>query len=93
MDDTPPEVRALFRRMLMERSGEERMLMGFEMHEFARQMVLASLPKGMSEAERRYALFLRFYSNDFDAATKRKIRDAIAGALGPAAPARAIPPV
>ncbi len=78
MNDTSPTAQALFRRMLMELSGEERMLMGFEMHESAREIVLASLPAGMSEGERRRQLFLRFYSRDFDREEREKIGDMIA---------------
>ena len=78
MSDTSKAARALFRGKLMELSGEERMLMGFEMHESAREIVLASLPGEMSEEERRRQLFLRFYSRDFDRAEREKIADMIA---------------
>ncbi len=78
MNDTSPAVRELVRAKLMELSGEERMLMGFEMFESARQIVLASLPAGMSEGERRRQLFLRFYSRDFDRTEREKIGDMIA---------------
>jgi len=50
------------------------------MHDSARRIVLASLPEGMSEEERLYALFLRFYSRDFDEAATSAIRRAVAAA-------------
>jgi len=62
------------RRGLMDRSPEERLRIGSEMHESARAVVLASLPAGLSEAERRYRLFLRFYGRDFGDAAKLAIR-------------------
>ena len=61
MNDTPPEIAALVRRKLMERSGEERFLMGVRMFDAARQMVLASLPNDLSDRELRRQLFLRLY--------------------------------
>ena len=74
MDDTTPEARELFHREMMKRSPQERVRMGAEMFDTARKIVLASLPEGLSEPERRWALFERFYGRDFDEATKRKIR-------------------
>ncbi len=85
MNDTPPAVRELFHRMMMEKSPEERLRMGSEMHDSARRIVLASLPEGMSEEERRWALFLRFYSRDFDEATRSRIERAILRSRGEAA--------
>ncbi len=73
MNDTPPAVRELFRRMMMEKSPEERLRMGSEMHDSARRMVLASLPEGMTEGERACALLRRFYSRDFDETTMTRI--------------------
>lgn len=78
MNDTSKAVEDLFRSRLMELSGEERLRMGDEMHASARQIALASLPGGISEKERRRRLFLRFYSRDFDQASREKIEDMIA---------------
>jgi hypothetical protein len=73
MTDTPPEVEHLYREMLMKRSNEERFIMGIGMCEAARAMVLASLPKDLSESEIRVQLFLRYYGNDFDDKTRERI--------------------
>jgi hypothetical protein len=70
--DTPDEVVRILRAKLKEKSGQERLYMGFGMFDFARQMVLVS-HGGLSSAERRGALFLRFYGRDFDEATRKKI--------------------
>lgn len=59
--DTSPEIASLVRERIMALSGSERFVMGCQMFEAAREMVLASLPKGISEAERRELLFRRMY--------------------------------
>ena len=42
-------------------SGEERFMMGVRSFEAARQMVLASLPEGLTATERKRQLFQRMY--------------------------------
>ena len=61
MTDTPPEIAEMVRARLMARTGAERFRMGVEMFEAARRMVLASLPAGLSESERKNRLFERLY--------------------------------
>ena len=61
MTDTPPEIRELVRARLMALSGEERFMMGVRSFEAARQMVLASLPEGLTATERKRQLFQRMY--------------------------------
>jgi hypothetical protein len=61
MTDTPPEIDAMVRDRLMALPGTERFLMGVRMFDAARRMVLASLPTGLSEAERKRLLFERIY--------------------------------
>jgi hypothetical protein len=61
MTDTSPEVAAMVRARIMARTGEERFLMGVRAFDAARAMVLASLPPGLSEAERRRQLYQRVY--------------------------------
>jgi hypothetical protein len=62
--DTPPVIEQAVRRKVMARSGEERFIMGAEMFESAREMVWASLPKGLSEADWRRLLFKRIYGKE-----------------------------
>ena len=61
MNDTSRE----FARMVAERYAgmrpEERVRIAAEMFDTARELVLASLPPGLSPAERRYRLCERFY--------------------------------
>lgn len=61
MKDTPPEIAEMVRARLMARTGAERFRMGVEMFEAARRMVLASLPAGLTELERKQRLFERVY--------------------------------
>ena len=61
MTDTPPEIAELVRQKLMARSGSERFVMGVQMFEAARAMVLASLPSPLAPEELRRQLFQRLY--------------------------------
>lgn len=78
-NDTPPPLRKRFREMMLARSPAERMRMCSEMFDSARAIVLASLPAGMPEGERRAALFLRFYSRDFDEKEQARVLAALRG--------------
>lgn len=82
MTDTPAGVEARYRRMLLARSGEDRLRMGLSMYSTARAFVVASLLEREPQAspERiREAVFLRFYGRDFDDATREKILARLAG--------------
>ncbi len=61
MKDTSPEVNAIMYKRLMALRGEERMEMGFSMITSAKEMILASLPKELPEAERKKMLYERLY--------------------------------
>ena len=76
MSDTPESVQILFRRLLLQRSPEERLLMGFRMFDASRVLVRASLGDTMGTGDSpqlREQLFLRTYGQDFDAATRERI--------------------
>jgi hypothetical protein len=66
MTDTPPAVERILRDKIMERSGEERFIMGAQMFDSAREMVKASLPSGLSKTEQRRQLFKRIYGKELD---------------------------
>jgi len=61
MTDTPPEIAELVRQKRMARSGEERFMMGVRSFEAAREMVIASLPAGLSPEEVKRQLYQRLY--------------------------------
>lgn len=71
MTDTLPEIERIMRDKLMARSGEERFVMGAQMFDSAREMVKASLPRGLSKAEQRRQLFKRIYGMEIDPETFR----------------------
>ena len=66
MTDTPPAVERILRAKIMERSGEERFIMGAQMFDSALEMIKASLPKDLSEAEQRRLLFKRIYGKEIN---------------------------
>ncbi|ALA59722.1 hypothetical protein [Nitrospira moscoviensis] len=83
MNDTPPEVEERYRAMLLQRTGEERLIMGCTMRDTARAMVEASLreqdPNATVKTIRK-GVFLRFYGHEFDGETRAKILAAIESA-------------
>ena len=68
MNDTPKEIAEFMRCKLMALSGAERVLMGSRMFDSARAILLASLPAGISELERKRQLCERLYGNEVDVA-------------------------
>lgn len=76
MKDTTAAMERRFWKMLLERSGEERLKMGCSMHATSRALVKASVP-GASPAALQRALFLRFYGDDFDPKKREKILRAL----------------
>jgi hypothetical protein len=61
MTDTPPEIAEMVRARIMARTPSERFMMGVEMFEAARSIVLASFPKDLSEEALKRRLFERIY--------------------------------
>jgi hypothetical protein len=61
MTDTEPQVARKFYEMIMSCSGEERFMMGIRSFDAARTIVLASLPKDLSDGELKRELFERIY--------------------------------
>ncbi len=73
MNDTSPEVMRMVREKIMARSGEERFLMGAQMFDAAREMILASFPATLSGVEVRQRLFERLYgATSFPALVREK---------------------
>ena len=73
MTDTHPDIEERFFRMIMERSGEERLRMGLAMNQTVRRLVIASLlnqNREASEKDIKSAIFERFYGNDLSSEIK-----------------------
>ena len=87
MNDTSAEMEERYRSMLLQGTGEERLIMGCAMRDTARAMVEASLreqdPNANVETIRK-GVFLRFYGHEFDRETRAKILVAIESAAHPA---------
>jgi len=66
MNDTNPEVAALVRQKLLERSGAERIMMASGMFEAAKAMIVASFPAGLSDIEVKRRLVERIYGEEVD---------------------------
>lgn len=60
----------MVREKIMARSGEERFVMGAQMFDAARAMILASLPPNLSDEEIKARLFERIYGEPLP--SKRK---------------------
>ncbi len=73
MDDTPAKIKKRFRKMLLEKPGQERLLMGANMAESAKIIALSSMAKEENDINKKIKLFLRFYSNDFTKSEQAKI--------------------
>ena len=65
MGDTSTEINQLYRKMLMNRSGQERMMMGFSMFDSSLKMIEASFPKQITQKQKKVLLLKRLYKNDF----------------------------
>lgn len=64
MNDTSPNIAAIFRDQLLSRPGAERVVMGSRMFDVARTIALASFPPGLSEIETKRRLCQRLYGNE-----------------------------
>lgn len=73
MIDTTTEAEKIQSELFDKMTGEERMKIASDMFDTARTLVLASLDKNLNDKEKRKALFLRFYGNDFSVNEKEKI--------------------
>ena len=66
MNDTTPEIAEKVHEMMMARTGAERLIMGSAMFDLTRKIVLASLPKDLSEEELKRRLFERIYGQPLE---------------------------
>jgi hypothetical protein len=63
--DTPPELNAHLFRMMMQKSGSERLEIGCRMNDSARALVWSGIPEDLPEAKRRQIFLERFYGDTF----------------------------
>ena len=79
MNDTHPKIAHKIKQMMKQRSGVERLVMGFNMCQMARELVIQSLKAaGMTDSTLKHALFLRLYPNLLDQTHKEQFFNMIA---------------
>lgn len=73
MNDTSPRIEEMINQIYLKKTGEEKILIALKMFETARDIVISSLPKDLSDKELKKELFLRFYGDEFDDVIQEKI--------------------
>ena len=74
MKDTSPEIEDLYRKLLMGKSGSDRLKMASDMFDSARTLVRSSLKsQNLPPKHLDWEVFLRIYGNDFDENTLSKV--------------------
>jgi len=79
--DTHPDVAIRFRDLMMSKSGQERLLMGFSMYDTARQIVCSAIYNSrpeITDEEMKKEIFLRFYGREFSRADREKFLSVLA---------------
>ncbi len=80
MNDTHPEMAVRFRELMMSKTGQERLLMGCSMYDTAKEIVRSSISNGrpgITEADMRKEVFLRFYGQEFSRLEREKLISAL----------------
>lgn len=76
MIDTDPAIESKTRALMMNKSPEERLIIGCSMFTFAKILVRSSIMQKTGEiplCDLRKELFLRFYGNDMNKSTRERI--------------------
>ena len=73
MNDTPENIDAIYRKMLMKLTGEKRILMSLSMFDLAAQLMISSIKEMHTAKDFKKQIFLRMYDNDFTQTEKEKI--------------------
>lgn len=79
MFDTHPEVAILYRDLIMNKTGQERLLMGCSMYDTAKKIVRNAINNGrpeITDEEMKKEIFLRFYGKEFSQADREKFLSA-----------------
>jgi len=67
MNDTSPEIEKMQFEMMMEMGSSKRIAFGCEMFMAARELIIASLPKNLSEQESKKQYYLKMYNEPLPA--------------------------
>lgn len=80
MKDTSPKMERLYIRLIMEKTGQERLHMGCSMFDAAKQIVKSAIYEkypDITPEKMKEQIFLRFYGQDFNKTAKNKILKAL----------------
>ncbi len=77
MNDTLKEAEEFQNNLYKKFTGEEKLLMASNIFDAAREIVISSLPEGLSNKEIISYLFLRFYKDDFTETQREAILNEI----------------
>jgi hypothetical protein len=81
MFDTHPEIAVRYRELMMRKSGQQRLVMGCSMYDTAKEIVRSAIYNsrpGITDAEIKRKIFLRFYGQEFSEADRKKLISALA---------------
>lgn len=81
MNDTHPDVAIRYRELMMRKSGQQRVVMGCSMYDTAKQIVRSAIYNsrpGITDAEIKREIFLRFYGQEFSQAEREKYLSVLA---------------
>lgn len=67
MNDTSPEIENIQFELMMKKSPNERIALGCEMFMAARKLIFASMPKGLSEKEKKKIYYQTLYGEHLPA--------------------------
>jgi hypothetical protein len=84
MFDTHPEISVRFRDLMMSKTGQERLIMGCSMFDTAKEIVRSAVYNsrpGITDAELKREIFLRFYGQEFGEADREKLLSALASGI------------
>lgn len=78
MNDTSLKIDKLLHEKIMQRTGEERLIMSSSMFDVSKEIVISSIKEqnpNISKSELNTKLFIRLYSADFENKIIKKITD------------------
>ncbi|HUU18429.1 MAG TPA: hypothetical protein VMW72_14865 [Sedimentisphaerales bacterium] len=85
MFDTHPDIAVRYRELMMRKTGQERLVMGCSMYDTAKRIVLSAVRNrrpGITDAEIKREIFLRFYGQEFSEADREKLLSALGADSG-----------
>ncbi len=77
MNHEPKDMEQIYRKMLMNKTGEERLRMGFSMFHFSTKLLLNASKDKIPSKELKKYVFLKIYGSDFDKDELNKILPSI----------------